>query len=70
MAVCLDHGFGLLSPERQASKLYDMRKLYDEVVGQGYYHPEREGYYQSFVGPGVKASMSKEGEEGWIPTYD
>ncbi|MGW8429432.1 hypothetical protein ACWGJQ_29075, partial [Peribacillus simplex] len=33
MAVCLDHGFGMATLERQESWLRDMRKLWDEVMG-------------------------------------
>lgn len=45
MAVCLRHGFGLDTEEQQQSQLRDMRKLWDEVVGRGYYSPgNRERY--------------------------
>lgn len=45
MAMCLRHGFGLDTPEQQQSQLREMRKLWDEVMGRGYYSPEsRERY--------------------------
>lgn len=45
MATCLNHGFGILPADAQRTMLYDMRKLYNEVAGQGYYRPEsREAY--------------------------
>lgn len=54
MATCKDHGFGLPGigedekqhKERQESILYLMKKLYDEVAGQGYYnYPEIESLF-------------------------
>lgn len=67
MAVCLDHGFGLLAADRQESRLHDMRKLYDEVVGRGYYRPDNEGYYQGFLKPeGAGPTMPG----NWPITYD
>jgi hypothetical protein len=47
MATCLNHGFGLLSAERQRAELHDMRKVWDEVQGRGYYSPERRDFYLS-----------------------
>jgi hypothetical protein len=45
MATCLNHGFGLLDAGTQAAVLADMRKLWAEVVGLGYYTPaNRERY--------------------------
>lgn len=45
MAMCLRHGFGLDTPEQQQSQLREMRKLWDEVMGRGYYSPaNRERY--------------------------
>lgn len=49
MATCLNHGFGLLETSRQESILHDMRKLWDEVQGRGYYKPERRDYYMGMV---------------------
>lgn len=40
MATCMRHDFGLLSAHQQQSMLQDMRKLWNEVMGQGYYRPE------------------------------
>ncbi len=62
MAICLDHGFGLpaqmlggvpigQSAERKQAMLSDMRKLYDEVVGRGYWKPEREAQYLAWAPP-------------------
>jgi len=45
MATCLRHGFGLDTVGQQQSQLRDMRKLWDEVMGRGYYSPaNRERY--------------------------
>jgi hypothetical protein len=70
MAVCLDHGFGLLSPERQEAKLYDMRKLYNEVVGRGYYSPERNEFYQGFVSTVTRAAFPEQRSGEWEPVCD
>lgn len=45
MATCLNHGFALLDHQRQARMLADMRKLWAEVQGKGYYAPERRDWY-------------------------
>lgn len=45
MAMCLDHGFGMATLEQQESRLRDMRKLWDEVMGRGYYSPENRERY-------------------------
>lgn len=47
MATCLRHDFGLLEADRQKSILADMRKLWDEVAGRGYYSRENRGRYLS-----------------------
>lgn len=70
MAVCLDHGFGLLAPEQQESTLHDMRKLYDEVVGRGYYRPERDGLYQGFVSANTREEFSGQSSAPWTPVCD
>jgi len=45
MAMLVYHGFGLLTPEQKQSQLREMRKLWDEVMGRGYYSPaNRERY--------------------------
>jgi hypothetical protein len=49
MAMRLDHGFGLATPERQESRLRDMRKLWEEVVGRGYYSPDNRERYVSML---------------------
>ncbi|MEN5117461.1 hypothetical protein ABE488_09030 [Luteimonas sp. TWI662] len=49
MATCLNHGFGLLDPSRQASMLHDMRKLWAEVTGRGYYTPENRDRYAAML---------------------
>lgn len=49
MACCLNHGFGLDSKDRQEQQLYDMRKLYDEMAGRGYYKPTNRERYLSML---------------------
>ena len=56
MATCLNHGFCApaappfgLSPEMRKDTLSDMRKLYDEVTGRGYFRPERAGRYTDMM---------------------
>jgi hypothetical protein len=45
MATCLNHGFSLLDKDEQGQQIYDMHKVYDEVVGKGYYqHSVRSRY--------------------------
>lgn len=51
MAMCLNHGFGLDTPERQQSQLRDMRKLWDEVMGRGYYSPAGCERYVAAINP-------------------
>ena len=51
MATCLNHGFGMLGPQQQASMLHDMRKLWDEVQGRGYYTPANRGRYLAALKP-------------------
>lgn len=61
MATCLNHGFGALPSDQQRAMLDDMRKLYDEVTGRGYYRPEnRERYTQwlsSEIDGGARANV-------------
>ena len=45
IATCLDHGFGTLTTNRQKALLADARKVYDEVVGIGYYRQENRRDY-------------------------
>lgn len=54
MATCLNHGFGLLNDDRQRVMLDDMRKLYDEVVGKGYYRLENRSRYTEYLAATVK----------------
>ena len=49
MAMCLRHGFGLDSPEQQQSQLREMRKLWDEVMGRGYYSPDNRERYVAML---------------------
>lgn len=49
MAMCLRHGFGLDTPEQQQSQLREMRKLWDEVVGRGYYSPQNRERYVAML---------------------
>lgn len=51
MATCLRHDFGLLDAEQQRSRLADMRKLWDEVMGRGYYSPRLRGRYLAHLKP-------------------
>lgn len=59
MATCLNHGFGMLPHDRQRTMLNDMRKLWAEVVGLGYYRPERRDFY-------LQALAAAPGEGGGI----
>lgn len=59
MATCLDHGFGLHDAKRQQSVLYDMRKLWDEVMGRGYYRPENHQRYLAYL---ASPAPDKEGK--------
>ncbi|MGG4604341.1 hypothetical protein ACLPHM_06055 [Paenalcaligenes sp. Me131] len=56
MACCLHHGFGLLSKSQQDSMLNDMRKLWDEVMGRGYYSPSTRDRYIAMLNTGVQGS--------------
>ncbi|HHA2690821.1 TPA: hypothetical protein ACOEPG_002800 [Stenotrophomonas maltophilia] len=49
MAMCLSHGFGLDTPEQQQSQLREMRKLWDEVMGRGYYSPDNRERYVAML---------------------
>lgn len=59
MATCLNHGFGLLTKEKQDGQLYDMRKIYDEVVGKGYYSTETRDRYLSMLTAAPKHTGEK-----------
>lgn len=45
MAMRNDHGFGLLGANYQNSILEGMKQIHEEVVGTGFYKPERESEY-------------------------
>jgi hypothetical protein len=60
MATCLNHGFGMLPARQQISMLDDMRKLYDEVTGKGYYRPSNRGRYTQYLSTDVEG-----GERTW-----
>lgn len=49
MAVCLRHGFGLDTPEQQQSQLREMRKLWGEVMGRGFYSPDNRERYVAML---------------------
>lgn len=47
MAHVLDHDFSLLSAPQQQTWLKDMRRVYDQITGRGFYRPEdRERYIE------------------------
>ncbi|GEM_PF-1981175 len=58
MACCLHHGFGLLSKSQQDSMLQEMRKLWDEVMGRGYYSPSTRDLYMAMLNTGVQGSSA------------
>lgn len=64
MATCLNHGFGLLDLQRQKSMLQDMRKLWDEMAGRGYYSPANRDRYLSYCDAALIAELDRKGEEG------
>lgn len=45
MAMRINHGFGLMDRMAQNSLMNDMRKVWEEVVGRGYYSPDRADLY-------------------------
>jgi hypothetical protein len=45
MAMRYRHDFGLLSDNQKRSVLSQMRQIYEEVAGIGFYSPERESHY-------------------------
>lgn len=62
IATCLDHGFGTHTTSRQKAQLADARKVYDEVVGTGYYKPANRGEYLRWLSneiPGGERDSSK-----------
>lgn len=49
MALRVNHGFALDDERSQQVQLADMRKVYEEVAGNGFYNPERTEYYRGLV---------------------
>ena len=49
MALRVNHGFGLDDIRSQQVQLSDMRKVYEEVSGQGFYRRERAELYRGLV---------------------
>ena len=49
MAMRYRHDFGVLDSGMQHSILIDMRKLHEEVVGEGFYRFEREAEYKAML---------------------
>lgn len=49
MAMLVYHGFGLLTPEQKQFQLREMRKLWDEVMGRGYYSPDNRERYVAML---------------------
>ncbi|WP_414488413.1 hypothetical protein [Stenotrophomonas maltophilia] len=49
MAMLVYHGFGLLTPEQKQAQLREMRKLWDEVMGRGYYSPDNRERYVAML---------------------
>ncbi|SSM86570.1 hypothetical protein [Stenotrophomonas maltophilia] len=49
MAMLVYHGFGLLTPEQKQFQLREMRKLWDEVMGRGYYSPNNRERYVAML---------------------
>jgi len=41
------HGFGLLSKRDQLRVLQDMGRLWEEVIGEGFYSPDKADFYMS-----------------------
>jgi hypothetical protein len=49
MATCLNHGFGLMGNDEQGHQIYEMHKVYDEVVGKGYYRYSVRSRYTDWL---------------------
>jgi len=49
MAMLVYHGFGLLTPEQKQCQLREMRKLWEEVMGRGYYSPDNRERYVAML---------------------
>ena len=61
MALRLDHGFGLREPAARQAVLEDMRKVWEEVVGKGFYNPEHADRYRAYM-PERPAQSRPEGQ--------
>lgn len=44
---------GITHADRLKSAIRSMRQIYEEVVGSGFYSPEREEYYLQIAGDGI-----------------
>lgn len=49
MALRVNHGFALDDERSQQVQLADMRKVYEEVSGHGFYSLDRTEYYRGLV---------------------
>ena len=70
MATCQNHGFGIMPYEHQQHMLYEMRKLYDEVVGRGWYSPENSGRYEAMLAEPPKQEAKPNVSVGTIGHID
>ncbi|MEX3983944.1 hypothetical protein AB4Y45_33705 [Paraburkholderia sp. EG287A] len=59
MATCMNHGFGMLGDRYQESMLNDMRKLYEEVAGRGYYRGFNRAFYMQWLSPTIEGGKRK-----------
>ncbi|MDT3468942.1 hypothetical protein [Stenotrophomonas maltophilia] len=66
MAMRINHGFGLMDRMAQNSLLNDMRKVWEEVVGRGYYEPAKSSRYLRELAQGDATPMRADlaGEKG------
>lgn len=58
MAMRINHGFGLMDRMAQNSILNDMRKVWEEVVGRGYYEPAKASRYLRELAKGDATPLS------------
>lgn len=49
MALRYRHDFGLLADNPQQSILSQMKQLYEEAIGAGFYSPEKEEHYKAMI---------------------
>lgn len=52
MAMRYNHSFGLMDEHQQGNVLILMRQLWEEVVGAGFYKPEKRDMYNSMLNKG------------------